>query len=251
MIVSEEISSRNVRDPHGQIGSVGAALDALENPYFGIMPCEWDIRADERERIARDLHDGTAQLLVSLQLSVALLKAKSSGNEVAAILLEIDETIQLLHREIRMASVAESAVLPNISSLGEALDEMGRAFGRATGTRVKVESALARYKIPADVKSAFYRIAQEALANARRHGDADCITIRLTTTRNRVRLIVEDNGRGFDPTASTGTGLVNMRRRLRPLGGNFAVDHLANGTRLTASVPIQSMSNSDFKEAQR
>ena len=86
---------------------------------------------------------------------------------------------------------------------------------------------------------ALYRVAQEALTNARRHADAGLVRVAVRSTGDDAVLSVEDDGRGFEPEATAGGGLTGMRERLAVLGGTVCVESSpGRGTRITASVPV-------------
>ncbi|MDQ3790101.1 MAG: ATP-binding protein [Actinomycetota bacterium] len=88
-----------------------------------------------------------------------------------------------------------------------------------------------------------HRAAQEAITNARKHGDATTITVTATFTDTEARLEITDNGQGFDPSAqTTGYGLLGLRERAALAGGKCTVDsHPGNGTRVTVTVPANTL----------
>jgi two-component system, NarL family, sensor kinase len=109
---------------------------------------------------------------------------------------------------------------------------------------VGFESKPVQPPLPPAVELGLYRIAQEALQNALRHADASHIVLRLEAPPGRVRLTVQDDGRGFD-TSGDGSagrfGLVGMRERARLLGGGFQIESSPGaGTRITADIPLKS-----------
>ncbi len=98
--------------------------------------------------------------------------------------------------------------------------------------------------LPPRVEVALYRICQEALANISRHTGAGCVDIRLVATPEQIRLVVEDDGRGFDASGVPGErhGLVGMNERARMLGGSFEVRSSPGaGTRVEVTVPLEKL----------
>lgn len=219
---------------------------------FGPEPCpfpvrndgppaghELQIRIDERRQIGRELHDGTAQLLVALQLSLAILREQLEASEAQDLMGDVDDTIAALHREIRSVAILSPGSIELPTSLGEALAEMANGFGRLTGTEVSLDLSHLDTQLPAEVEVAFFRIAQEALANARRHGQADRVAIRVRRVAGTMRMSVRDNGAGFPDGATGGVGLASIHERLRALGGKVAIRRLSDGTQLNLSVPLR------------
>jgi signal transduction histidine kinase len=98
--------------------------------------------------------------------------------------------------------------------------------------------------LPPRVEAALYRICQEALTNVARHAEAERVTVRLVATPDRVRLVVEDDGRGFDASdvPEDRHGLVGMRERTEMLGGTLEVrSGPGAGTRIEANVPLEKL----------
>lgn len=194
------------------------------------------LRIDERRTIGRELHDSTSQLLVALQLNVGCLKERLGGSDHSELLARIDCLLADLHREVRAAA----AIVPETpfrgSGLVAALSEMAANFSRLTGVQVTV---LAGSNCPfaANIEAALYRIGQEALANAVRHGRARHITIRIRFDRPGPTMTVDDDGIGIDPKASAGVGLCNIRERAAEIGGLLSIQRLSRGTRIAVSVP--------------
>lgn len=200
------------------------------------------VRMDERHRISRELHDGTSQLLVALQLNVMVLKQHAgepgwmSGLQCASLLDEIDDTIAKLHEEVRTVAAVSPKPLLQFETLPSAIRVMAETFGRIGQMAITVDIDDKFAAQSAAVEAAIYRITQEALANARRHGRATQVWIRLRSDPSGFSLIIEDNGVGIGADAKPGTGLSNIGNRVAELGGTLSIMPAASGTRLHISM---------------
>lgn len=196
--------------------------------------------AAERRRVARDLHDSTAQELVALQLSLAQLKRVKSGAAVQAF-SDIDCALERLQREIRALSYLFHAPALEDGGLCGALEAMALGFGRRAGLDVTL-SLDPVAEAESKVGNALYRLAQEALANIHRHAKATEVEIRLLKTDRRIHFMIRDNGIGLrrsteDP-GPVGVGLMAMRERIAEIGGCLVIRYGDHGTSIVASMPI-------------
>lgn len=193
----------------------------------------------ERRRLARELHDSTSQYLVALQHGVGRLKEQVRGSERS--FSEVTDLLEGLQREIRSLSFLYHP--PGLEGLGlaGAIQALGEGFSRRTGLQL---SLLLDYPAPrpAPIEMALYRVAQEALANIHRHGKATEVAIRLSDTKNLLRLSVRDDSAGSDPKltgAGMGVGLSSVRQRVAELGGLLSLRGNARGTALIARIPVR------------
>jgi two-component system, NarL family, sensor kinase len=213
---------------------------AIERARLGELSIE-HARADERARIARDLHDTLAQGLtaVALHVEAGLSKLEARDPAGPALGKALDAARQSLdeaRRSIRTlrASTLESRTLP------EALAALSREFTADTGVRIRTDISDVG-PIPGDVESELFRIAGEALANIRRHASARDASVRLDKVRGRLRLVVRDTGKGFKLRGARrrGFGLVGIEDRARLAGGRASiVSTPGRGTTITVSVPL-------------
>jgi len=198
-------------------------------------------RADERSRIARDVHDTLAQELtaVGLHIEAALphLGARSPARPPLRLALDaarqgLDEARQSIARLRR--SPLDSR------SLGEALAMLSRRFTAETGVRVRLEVAEVG-PLPAEVEGELFRIAGEALTNIRKHAKAREASVRVDVVRGRLRLVVADTGVGFRVrrARAAGFGLSGIEGRARAIGGRAAIASApGRGTTITVTVPL-------------
>jgi signal transduction histidine kinase len=193
---------------------------------------------DERRRIERDLHDGAQQRLVSLQLSLQMLRKGLGPDADAATLAELDAAsaeataaiadIRELARGVHPAILSEAGLGAALSSLAD-----------RTPIPVLVTDDLDG-RLPATVEATAYFVAAEALTNAIKHADATQVEIRTWVDGDRLRIEVRDDGRGgADPDA--GSGLTGINDRVTALGGSMRIVSQAGaGTRLDVDLPCAS-----------
>ena len=201
-----------------------------------------EAQEDERARLARELHDETGQALTSILLGLKSLEDRVETDEGRVAVTELRDlvvtTLQDVRRlavELRPAALDDFGLVPAVERLRDLVGEQGNIS-------VDVRSELGDQRLPADTETVLYRIAQEALTNILKHADAQNVRMRLSQSANVVTLIVQDDGRGFDPddVRDGGVGLIGMRERIALLGGRLSIESTEGaGTMLSAEVPIQ------------
>lgn len=182
---------------------------------------------EERRRIARELHDEAAQSITSLLVRLRLLEQSQTPETARQRVRELRElTMRALEDVRRIALELRPSVLDDLG-LVDALHAYADVLNAAGGTRVTIAADSLEGRLPADVELVFYRVAQEALTNVRRHSHAPVARVRLRRNGSEIILEVEDEGAGFDPRRSpptgTGLGLAGMRERMALIGGEIAV----------------------------
>ena len=205
---------------------------------------------DERRRIARELHDTTAQQLVALKINLNLISKKAHGLDEASR-KNLEESLALADRsfnEVRTLSyLLHSPQLDQLGMSGTVKDYVG-GFARRTGIRIKLKVAPGVDDMPVECQMTLYRIIQETLANIHRHSGSASASINLSRTDHEARLEVRDRGRGIpapeklggkNPAQSFGVGIPGMRERLRQLNGHLEIKSSPRGTCVTAILPCQ------------
>ena len=198
---------------------------------------------EERARVARELHDSTAQILtaVMLQLGAAARESDSPTlNDRIATLREL--TADALEEVRSLSHTMHPRVLDDLG-LAAALEWLGRQTRTQTALDVRVSAAAGDSQIPAPLASVLYRVAQEALRNAVRHADARGVQLQLRREPGMAVLEVSDDGRGFDVRSAEerrpGMGLFSMRERVALVNGKLVVTSArGRGTRVVATVPL-------------
>jgi PAS domain S-box-containing protein len=198
---------------------------------------------DERRRIARELHDDTAQRLATLLLRMRRLADEDDRAARAALAEEIREEIVEAADEVKR--ISRGLRPPELEEVGLQLAVRAhlRALRERLGFAIEADLEDVDECLNLDGKLALYRIIQEALSNARRHADAARTRIRLFADDEYVVAEVIDDGRGFDSESTMdldrGLGLAGMKERATMIGGTFHVrSRPGEGTAVRASVPI-------------
>ena len=196
----------------------------------------------ERNRLAREIHDilgqGQAAVLMQLEAMDALFEAGAKREKLQRILSQLMAMVRANLEEVRRSVVDMRAASLEGCSLAEALAGLAAA---GTGSDVAVEIVGAR-PLPSRVEVGLYRIAQEALANARQHANARQVRLELEITPVAATLRIADDGRGFAPEPLSGErfGLVGLGERARLLGGRLDIEsEPGQGTRIAAVIPLE------------
>ncbi|MGZ3603258.1 MAG: HAMP domain-containing sensor histidine kinase, partial [Ktedonobacterales bacterium] len=196
---------------------------------------------EERNRLARELHDSVKQhVFANAMLVRAARKLSVRDPEKATVYLEEaeqlagqtqQELVELI-RALRPAAIADKGLAV---VLREYADSWARRMGIAVEVRIQGER-----ETPLDVEEAIFRVAEEALSNVARHSGARMVELRLVWEAERLRLIVRDDGMGFDAARAEGKGLglTSMRERMEALNGALHIVSAADGTRVEACVPL-------------
>jgi signal transduction histidine kinase len=192
--------------------------------------------------MGQELHDSAGQLLVSLQLSVARLRAVEEDCGHDCLIEEIQDTVRQIDREIRALAFLHYPAELGDRGLCEAVKSLVHGFGRRTGIRTSFKYVGEQTAVPDPISITVLRVAQEALVNVHRHSHASSAKVVLERSVNRLHLTVSDDGIGIggaiDVTKGRGIGLQGMRDRVEMHGGRFHISSLKHGTKISASVPF-------------
>jgi signal transduction histidine kinase len=197
----------------------------------------------ERRRLAGDIHDGISQRLITLtyRLDAAAHTIHDDPSEAAEQIEKARELVELTMDEARSAI---SGLRPPV------LDDLGLAGGLGSLARtipqVDVDLELADDRLPEHIEVALYRIAQECLQNVVKHSGAQVATVRFTVCGGEARLVVADDGGGFDAAANRalgygpgGYGMLSMSERAELVGGRLSVkSRPGSGTTVTVTIPL-------------
>jgi signal transduction histidine kinase len=201
---------------------------------------------DERARIARELHDQTAQELTAISLNLATLRNLLPANgEVKNLISRLQELSQQMSQgiyrmvgDLRPAQLDDLGLVPALKYL---VDEGKELFD----LEITVEVKGPRQRLDALVETVIFRVAQEALTNVSRHAQTRQAKLQLDFEEEQVILRVRDEGAGFDlnqkPSPPHGWGLAGMRERSEALGGTFQIwTSPGKGTTVEARIPLVS-----------
>ncbi|MFN3874500.1 MAG: tetratricopeptide repeat protein [Flavobacteriales bacterium] len=190
----------------------------------------------ERKRVAHELHDGVGQVLTGLKLRIdALAKGRPDWAEVAALAAEAGAEVRSIAHRMMPRALGELGLAP-------ALGDMLEKTLVPAGVKVTYEHHGMRSRLPAQVEVGIYRIAQELAANAAKHAAATQVNVQLLRNKGNIVLIMEDNGRGFDPRAANGgMGMNSLHDRARLIEGTLTIETApGKGTIATLRVPLTS-----------
>jgi two-component system NarL family sensor kinase len=203
---------------------------------------------EERNRLAREIHDTLAQGLTATTLQLesadALLDAGPDAEQARE---PLRRALSLTHSNLEEArrSVLDLRAAPlEGRSLSEALKILVDRWEVEQGINARYRAINGARPLPPRVEVGLYRICQEALTNAARHAEAKRVTVRLIATPEQVQLVVEDDGQGFASAEISADhhGLVGMRERARMLGGTLEIRSSPGaGTRIEVTVPLEKL----------
>ncbi|HET7434242.1 MAG TPA: CheR family methyltransferase [Thermoanaerobaculia bacterium] len=192
-----------------------------------------------RKRIARELHDEMGQHITALRVRLESLRPNDRVDDLKAIITHIDQSIDRMTLELRPPALDQLGLHGAITSLAA-------EFSTASGIRISLHLGLAETDRFSDaIETALYRVLQESLTNIWKHAAAKTVSVILERDREALRLIVEDDGRGFDAegTSADGVrgrfGLLGMRERLALVGGTFKIEsEPGSGAAIYVRVPL-------------
>jgi PAS domain S-box-containing protein len=208
---------------------------------------------EERRRVAYDIHDGLAQTAAAAYQHLQVF-ARHHPPESPTAREELQEALELVQLAVGEARQVISNMRPTV------LDDFGLAAAirlqvetlRSEGLEVDYEEALGDERLPTEMETTLFRVAQEALTNVRKHARAPRAHVTLERSSETVRLLVRDEGRGFRPGATLNegglgerVGLSGMRERVSLLGGRFEIhSEPGSGTLVVAEVGLSEMEES-------
>jgi PAS domain S-box-containing protein len=209
----------------------------------------FNLQDEERRRIARELHDGTAQNLFAISVNLAKLNKLgfTASDEVQQLVAECQSLSDQSVQEIRTLSYLLHPPLLDHAGLVSALQWYVEGFTKRSGIFVDI-FAQPIGRLPTEIEMALFRVVQEALTNVRRHSGSETASIRLERRPNEVALEIRDQGHGLakndlpadaSEIYSIGVGVSGMRQRLLQLGGTLEiVSKNGHGTTISAVVPL-------------
>jgi len=196
--------------------------------------------ADERARLAREIHDGMSQELWFAKLKQARLTAMELPDEARGLASEVADALESALAEARQAILALRPA--EGASFAEVLQRFVADFSDRFGIQAECSCDPSADDLPARVQAELLRIAQEALTNSRKHADPTLVRVGVGRQDGALRLTVTDNGRGFDPGAGAGSGygLRSMHERAELIGARLTIDSgIQDGTRVTVDLPLE------------
>lgn len=240
----DELEQR-VQDRTAELERLNATLQDREAARTKLLRQLITAREDERKRIARELHDETAQSLAALSISLESTArslpapANRSVEEAAALAVRTLDEVRRLIVDLR------PSVLDDLGLESAILWYADRCL-KPKGVSTRCEFSGLEERLPQEYETALFRTVQEAMTNIARHAEAETVLIQCTRRGGQVTLEIEDDGQGFDNSTRDraadsrhGFGLMGMRERVELLGGTLSIDsEPGQGTHLTLTVPL-------------
>jgi two-component system sensor histidine kinase DegS len=218
---------------------------AAKNPLASVEMLV-NAQETERQRLSRQIHDGPAQALSNfiLQTEIAMrlmdvdtAQARDELNNLKTSAMGTFQKVRNFIFELRPMMLDDLGLVPTVRRYSD-------AFKEQSGLEINVSVTGNERRLEPYLEVMLFRAIQELLGNAARHSQATSVKIMLDLGEDRVRVSVDDNGRGFDPDTiqqSNSLGLKLIRERAEMLGGNFEVDSsIGKGARISFAVPARS-----------
>jgi signal transduction histidine kinase len=228
-----------------ELGQVARQLNRMAEQLQNLLQARQKLATlEERNRLARDLHDSVKQQIFAVSMQIGATKvllkrdvnaAEVRLNEAEKLVHQAQQELTSLIRELRPVALEGKGL---VAALRELATDWTQQTNIVATVRVEgVTGTLPTEALPLTLEEALFRVAQEGLSNVVRHSKATLVQLTLTLTSETVTLSVADNGQGFDPTrhGHLGVGLLSMQERMKALGGDVQVESTpGNGTLLVA-----------------
>jgi len=212
-VTSEVVAQRKLQDSQRQLAGLSARLMTLQD--------------EERRRLARELHDSTAQSLAALEINMSALIATNDAAEAKRLAEEAGEISRQVCDELRTISYLLHPPLLDEAGLAFAIRWLADGYTKRNSIPVFVDIPDKFPRLAPEVETALFRVVQESLSNIYRHAGATKAWITVGGEAGDIQLEVRDNGEGLPPNfsfeRSSGVGLAGMRERMRELGGTLEV----------------------------
>ncbi len=250
---SNELESR-VKDRTLELETLNAELQREELERRRLLERVINAQEEERKRVARELHDETAQALTAVLMSLEgievnltavspalrerVVRAKRLGGNAL-------RDLRALIHDLRPSALDDLGLFPAIRWLAaQHLEPLG--------IRVSFETHALKSRLPAPVETVVFRVMQEAISNIARHANARCVRIMLGANGAGMLARIEDDGQGFDPAKTPGApgeawGMVGMRERANLIGGRVQVNSApGRGTQIEIKIPLEQHDGHDM-----
>ena len=232
-------------------GNLNTIIDTIEDmskkQFFGIKIIE--AQEEERQRVARDIHDGPAQSFANLNLKVEICekllsidinRAKAELKNLKQLVRDNLKDVRKIIYDLRPMSLDDLGLIPTV-------ERYVSVFSEETSIQSDVKIFNASSNIDSIVEIAAFRIIQEALSNIRKHSKAKNALIKIECNRKMLYIVINDDGIGFDikeiykntDSLSGGFGVIGMKERAELLGGNLQITSvIGKGTKVILTIPI-------------
>ena len=233
-----------IQDRSGdEIGQLALQFNRMAEQLQNLLKTKQELATmEERNRLARDLHDSVKQQVFATVMQVGAARAMVDEdsravvehlNEAEHLARQAQDELAIIIRELRPTTLQDKG-------LPQALKGYIASWSRVNDITAEVR-ARGELSPPLDIEQTLFRIAQEALTNIAKHSEADHVEVQLVVEHDEISLEISDNGKGFDVSSAEGNGmgLRSMRERMESLGGSLRLEStLGQGTHLIARLPL-------------
>lgn len=256
ILIPAKFSCRLLSSDKSTIGVLITDLTA-QKQEADIVARLQQVQDEERRRLARELHDSVGQLLASIAMNIARVRAESDklSPDVAELVIQNSSMVNEITNEIRTISHLLHPPLLDEMGLPLALRWYVDGFMERSKIQTTVEVPEDFDRLPPETEIAVFRAVQECLANVHRHSGSSSCSVKLVRDGHELQLQVEDSGSGIpkeklaNVMCSGGVGLRGMRERVRRLGGTLTIDSNESGTTVSIRLPIHSGKSASAESA--
>ena len=199
----------------------------------------------DRRRVARELHDEIGQVLSAVSINLKVVQSKAHES----LWPRLDESMKIVDRALQQVRNMSLELRPSMLDdfgLEAALNWYVRGFEERTGIRTQIVAAAPGYDTPETIRTACFRVVQEALTNVARHARAQNVVVELRPDSESIRLLIQDDGLGFDHEAAmvraslgASLGLLGMQERVQLIGGELEIESKpGRGTTVAVWLPL-------------
>ena len=228
-----------------EIGQFSQRLNNMAKQLQDLLRRRQDMAvSEERNRLARDLHDSAKQqaLAASFQLGTALTLYEREPQVAKQHLVEADTLVDSVRNELTNLVQELRPQSMDGQEFSDILNDYAADWSKRSGIKLNLNIE-GNDELSVEIREALFRITQEALANTARHSSAHCVEISLEYEADMVKMIIKDDGHGFDKCVQHGgLGLSSMRERAEVLGGSFTIESSPDqGTKIEVTLPRKTL----------
>ncbi|MGK7378667.1 sensor histidine kinase [Planococcus sp. 1R117A] len=224
---------------------LGEAIDSVKlKQDYSLRIIE--AQEEERKRLSREIHDGPAQMMANVLLRSDLIERtyrekgpEPAFKEISSLKEMVRDALTEVRRiiyDLRPMALDDLGLVPTLKKYLETTEDYNK------GTILHFHTSGKEVRLPGNYETAIFRLVQEAVSNAIRHGKATVIDVKVEWLKDHVTLVVKDNGSGFDQSIvkSQSFGLIGMKERIDLIDGDFYINSsLGNGTVLMFQIPLE------------
>ncbi|ALC88779.1 histidine kinase [Bacillus sp. FJAT-18017] len=217
--------------------------DAKLKVEFGLKIIE--AQEEERKRLSREIHDGPAQMLANVMMRSDLIERVYKEDGIDAALSEIKSFKQMVRNslyevrriiyDLRPMALDDLGLVPTLKKYLQTMEDYHKTV------KITFQNLRADRRLPSKYEVALFRLIQESVQNALKHADANEIQVKLEMRETAITIVIQDNGKGFDPKKRKygSFGIIGMKERVDLLGGQFAISSKpGQGAAVIIQVPI-------------